>query len=376
MPWKVASAMSQREEFVALAQSEGVNMSELCLRSGISRKTGYKWLRRYLEGGEQSLDDLPKRPRHSPNRTGAEMEQLVVDLRREHPTKGGHVLARMLKDRGHNSVPTKSTVTAILRRHRLIEPADSLKHKAYRRFEHQRPNDLWQMDFKGHIPVGSGGRCHPLTVLDDHSRFSLGVRACADEKTQTVHDHLTSIFRRYGMPDTILVDNGSPWGSDFYHPFTSLTVWLVQLGVRVVHSRPYHPQTLGKLERFHRSLKTELLQGSKYTDLSHCQSSFDRWRDFYNLKRPHHALDLDTPASRYAISPRPFPETLPSVEYDTDDQVRSVDVNGRISFLGRSLPVGKAFRNRRVALRPTVNDGTWKVFFSVQLIATIDLRNL
>ena len=142
MPWKVASAMSQREEFVALAQSEGVNMSELCLRSGISRKTGYKWLSRYLEAGEQSLDDLPKRPHHSPNRTGAEMEQLVVDLRREHPTKGGHVLARMLKDRGHNGVPTKSTVTAILRRHRLIEPADSLKHKAYRRFEHptsQRP---------------------------------------------------------------------------------------------------------------------------------------------------------------------------------------------------------------------------------------------
>ena len=210
MPWKVASAMSQREEFVALAQCEGVNMSELCLRSGISRKTGYKWLRRYLEAGEQSLDDLPKRPHNSPNRTGAEMEQLVVDLRREHPTKGGHVLARMLKDSGHNGVPSKSTVTAILRRHRLIEPADSLKHKPYRRFEHQRPNDLWQMDFKGHIPVGSGGRCHPLTVLDDHSRFSLGVRACADEKTQTVHDHLTSIFRRYGMPDTILVDNGSP----------------------------------------------------------------------------------------------------------------------------------------------------------------------
>ena len=307
MPWKVASAMSQREEFVALAQSEGVNMSELCLRSGISRKTGYKWLSRYLEAGEQSLDDLPKRPHHSPNRTGAEMEQLVVDLRREHPTKGGHVLARMLKDRGHNSVPTKSTITAILRRHRLIEPADSLKHKAYRRFEHQRPNDLWQMDFKGHIPVGSGGRCHPLTVLDDHSRFSLGVRACADEKTQTVHDHLTSIFRRYGMPDTILVDNGSPWGSDFYHPFTSLTVWLVQLGVRVVHSRPYHPQTLGKLERFHRSLKTELLQGSKYTDLSHCQSSFDRWRDFYNLQRPSPRPGPRYPCQQIHHQPSAFP---------------------------------------------------------------------
>ena len=317
MPWRVETVMSQRKEFVALARSEGVSMSELCLRSGISRKTGYKWLRRYLEGGEQRLDDLPKRPHHSPNRTSADMEQLVVDLRREHPTKGGHVLARILKGRGHNSVPSKSTITAILRRHQLIEPSESLKHKPYKRFEHERPNQLWQMDFKGHIPVVSGGRCHPLTVLDDHSRFSLGVRACADERTQTVHDHLTSIFSHYGMPNTILVDNGSPWGSDVDHPFTPLTVWLVQLGVRV---------------------------------------------------------DLDTPASRYTVSPRPFPETLPTVEYDTDDQVRSVDVNGRISFLGRSFPVGKAFRGKRVALRPTPTDGTWKVFFSIQSIATIDLN--
>ena len=137
------------------------------------------------------------------------MEQLVVFAGsippREEPG---------LKDRGHNSVPSKSTITAILRRHQLIEPSESLKHKPYKRFEHERPNQLWQMDFKGHIPVGSGGRCHPLTVLDDHSRFSLGVRACADERTQTVHDHLTSIFSHYGMPNTILVDNGSPWGSD------------------------------------------------------------------------------------------------------------------------------------------------------------------
>ena len=373
MPWKVESVMSQRREFVTLAQSEGANMSELCMRSGISRKTGYKWLRRHLEGGEGSLDDLPRRPHHSPNRTGAEMEHLVVDLRKEFPTKGGHVLARMLKDRGHTGVPAKSTITTILRRHGLIEAAQSLKHKPYRRFERPRPNDLWQMDFKGHIPITRGGRCHPLTVLDDHSRFSLGVRACADDRTQTVRDHLTSIFRLYGMPHTILVDNGSPWGKDLDHPFTPLTVWLLQLGIRVIHSRPYHPQTLGKLERFHRSLKTELLQGISYTDLSHCQSSFDTWRDFYNLQRPHYALDLNTPASRYTISSRPFPETLPSVEYDTDDLERSVDANGRIYFRGKVFRVGKPFKGKSVALRPGPKDGTWDVFFSIQPIVTIEL---
>ena len=197
MPWRVEPVMSQRKEFVTLAQSEGVNMSELCQRTGVSRKTGYKWLRRYLEGGDQGLHDLSKRPLQSPNRTSQEIEQLVVDLRREHPTKGGHVLARMLQDRGYEGVPSKSTITAILRRHGLIDPSESAKHEPYKRFEHDEPNDLWQMDFKGHFPMSRGGRCHPLTVLDDHSRFSLGVRACRDERGQTVprapHVHLSPL---------------------------------------------------------------------------------------------------------------------------------------------------------------------------------------
>ena len=373
MPWRVEPIVSQRKELVTLAQCEGVNMSELCQRIGVSRKTGYKWLRRYLEGGDQGLHDLSKRPQHSPNRTSQEVEQRVVDLRREYPNKGSHVLARMLRDRGYERVPSKSTITAILRRHGLIEPSESAKHERYKRFEHAEPNDLWQMDFKGHIPMSRGGRCHPLTVLDDHSRFSLGVRACRDERGQTVQNHLTSIFVHYGMPYSILVDNGSPWGSDLVHPFTALTVWMIQLGIRVVHSRPYHPQTLGKLERFHRSLKAELLQGSSYADIDHCQRGFDRWRHFYNLERPHHALELDTPASRYTLSPRPFPQSLPIIEYDTDDQVRTVDVNGRIAFMGRSFSVGKAFRRKQVALRPTSTDGLWNVFFSTQLITSIDL---
>ena len=375
MPWKVDTVMSQRKEFVILAQAEGANMSELCRRSGISRKTGYKWLGRHAEGGDMGLYDLSKRPHHSPNRTSPQIEQAVVALRLEHPTKGAHVIARMLQDRGYDQAPSKSTITAILRRYGLIEPAESAKRMPYRRFEHAEPNDLWQMDFKGHIPMSRGGRCHPLTVLDDHSRFSLGVRACRNEKGQTVHEHLSSIFDHYGMPHAILVDNGPPWGSDLAHPFTPLTVWLIQLGIRVVHSRPRHPQTLGKLERFHRSLKAELLQGRSFADIDHCQSSFDRWRDFYNLERPHHALELNTPASRYTPSHRSFPQTLPTVEYDSGDIVRTVDVNGRISFQGRPFRVGKGFRGKRVALRPATTDSAWTVYFSVQPIATIDLDN-
>ena len=373
MPWKVETVMSRRRELVTLAQLDGADMSELCRRNGISRKTGYKWLRRYLEGGDESLQDLSRRPHRSPNRTSSEMEQVVVELRREHPTKGGHVLARMLKDRRYDGVPSKSTITAVLRRHGLIDPAESAKRQPYKRFERDEPNELWQMDFKGHVGM-SRGRCHPLTALDDHSRFNVGLKACRDERTQTVRDQLTLIFRHYGMPLSMLMDNGSPWGSDSDHPFTPLTVWLIQLGIRVIHSRPYHPQTLGKLERFHRSLKAELLAGRTYIDLPHCQAAFDRWRDFYNLERPHHALDLDTPASHYTLSDRPFPETLPTIEYDTDDKVRSVDVSGRISFLGKEFRVGKAFSGKRVALRPTKTDRIWNVFFSVQPIATVDLN--
>ena len=374
MPWKVETVMSQRQEFVTLAQADGVNLSELCRRFGISRKTGYQWLRRYRADGLPALQDRSPRPRRSPRRTSPAVEQRVVARRHAHPTKGSHVLARMLTDRGDKMVLAKSTSTTILRRHDRIAPAESAKRQPYQRFEHAHPNELWPLDCKGHFPLGSGGRCHPLTVLDDHSRFSLGVRACANEPGPTVQGQLTASFQHYGLPTAMLVDNGPPWGQDRAHPFPPLTVWLLHLGIRVVHSRPDHPQPLGKLERFQRSLQAELRQGHHCPDLGHCQARFDRWRHFYNLERPHHALALDTPASRYTLSPRPFPAVLPRLEYAADDEVRTVAVSGRISFRGRGYRVGKAFRGQRVALRPPTTDGTWQVCFAAQPITTSDLR--
>src|SRR5262249_9640533 len=161
------------------------------------------------------------------------------------------------------------------------------------------------------------GRCHPLTVLDDHSRFALGLEACANEQGVTVQERLTTIFRRYGLPRRMTMDNGSPWGNDSTHPHTPLTVSLMRLGIGVGHSRPYHPQTQGKDERFHRTLKVEVLHGRTFRDLPHCQAAFDEWRTVYNVQRPHEALAMATPGSRYAISARPFPASLPAVEYDT-----------------------------------------------------------
>jgi transposase InsO family protein len=270
-------------------------------------------------------------------------------------------------------VPSASTITAILRRTGHIAPEESSRHQPWKRFEAAAPNDLWQMDFKGHFEI-PGGRCHPLTALDDHSRFSLRLQACTDETHITVQGHLIDMFRRYGLPRQMLFDNGPPWGSNAEHPYTLFTVWLMRLRIGVIHSRPHHPQTMGKEERFHRTLKAEVLQYCTGEALDVCQERFDAWREVYNLYRPHEALGMAVPASRYCLSSRQFPETLPPIEYGPDDQVRKVQQGGMLNYRGRAFRISKAFYGQPVALRPTQIDGIFEVFFCNQKITHVDLR--
>lgn len=374
MPWLQVTLMSQRKEFIKLAMVDGANLARLCQGFNISRKTGYKWLARYLGGGEAGLQDRCRRPQSSPWVTPRVLETAVLGVREAHPAWGGRKIRARLQALGFEAVPAASTITAILHRHGKIDPAEALKHRAWQRFEAQAPNDLWQMDFKGHVAMAQG-RCHPLTVLDDHSRYALGLEACADERTATVKERLTRIFRCYGLPRKMLMDNGSPWGADWEHPYTPLTVWLLRLGLGVTHSRPYHPQTLGKDERFHRTLKAEVLTYCQGLELPQYQPRFDAWRLIYNLERPHEALGLAVPASRYLVSPRRFQETLPPLEYGPGDQVRKVQAEGWISFRGQDFHLGRAFRGEVVALRPTSSDGVWEVVFCSQRITKIDLKN-
>lgn len=242
MVWKATSIVEQREEFARLASVSGANMSELCERFGVSRTSGYKWLSRYRSSGRAGLQDQSRRPRTSPDRTESRVEQLVVELRQRHPAWGGRKLRarlRALQVVAEDQVPAASTITEILRRHQLLDAAESAKHRPFTRFERPRPNDLWQMDFKGHFAVTRGGRCHPLTVLDDHSRFVLALRACENEQTATVQSALTEAFRRYGLPAQMLADNGSPWGDSGQASHTGLGVWLLRLGIELTHGRPY-----------------------------------------------------------------------------------------------------------------------------------------
>ncbi len=377
MPWKASTTMSLRQEWVSKALEEGANISQLCRDYGISRKTGYKWLKRYAEAGESGLVEQSRRPKSSPCQTAGEVERLIVAAREAHPAWGGRKLKRWLEDQGHTSLPAPSTITAILRRQGQLDPAESLKHQPFQRFEMGAPNELWQMDFKGPFCLEDGQACHPLTVLDDHSRFLVGLRACPDETYLTVQQQLTELFRCYGLPQRMLMDNGSPWGDTGQAPYTRLTVWLLRLGIAVSHGRAYHPQTQGKDERLHRTLKAELLTRSPLPDLQACQRAFDAWRDVYNLQRPHEALDLRPPVSRFQPSDRPFPETLPPLVYPAEMLVRKVDATGRISLRNRPLRVGKAFCGYPVGLSPDLlTDGVFHVFFGSFEIRILDLRSL
>jgi len=375
MPFHEVSRMDARLEFVMLAAQEGANVRQLCRRFGISPTTGYKWLERWRIEGRVGLQELPRRPQNSPSRSAAVMEKAVLSVRAEHPAWGGRKIARRLKDLGQEAVPAASTVTAILKRNGVELGVYGGGQSAFTRFERSRPNELWQMDFKGHVALHVG-RLHPLTVLDDHSRFNVVLAACANQRTETVRQQLITAFRRYGLPEGLITDNGSPWGDGPGSPYTPLGVWLIEHGIKISHSRPYHPQTMGKDERFHRSLKAEVLSGSPFADLAAAERAFDRWRNIYNSQRPHEALKLAVPVSRYQPSPRDYVETIAPFEYAPGDIVRRVQQGGHVSLLGRVVKVPKAFRGKAMAFRPTKHDGVFDVVFRTQMIATIDIHPL
>jgi transposase InsO family protein len=375
MPWKISSAMSQRHEFVMLASQQEANVRQLCRQFGICSATAYKWLSRYQSQGLQGLQELSRRPHRSPGQTATQVEKAVIAQRRKHPAWGGRKLRDRLLALGHVQVPSPSTITRILDRYHLLTNEEALKRKPWIRFVHPQPNDLWQMDFKGDFALGRS-RCYPLTVLDDHSRFALGLVACPNQRTETTRTALVSIFRRYGLPWRMAMDNGSPWAA-YHHGrtcYTEFSVWLIRLGIRLSFSRPHHPQTQGKVERFHRTLAVELLRDQLWANQQDCQRALEKWRAQYNLIRPHEALDMKTPAARYQASARPFPEVLLPIEYDDNEITRKVGDRGQVKYQQRKFFLGNAFAGLRVALRPTSNDALLDVYLCHQWIGLIDLK--
>lgn len=372
MPWQEQRTVTLRREFVTFAQRAEIPLRTLCRQFGISPQTGYKWLARAAADPTDPLTDRSRRPQTSPRQTSAAVVEQIVALRAQHPTWGGRKLHAWLQQHGHDPVPAPSTITDILRRAGQLTPNPDAPRR-WQRFERAAPNELWQLDFMGHRPLGAD-RVHPLTLVDDHSRFLLLLAACADEQGTGVKTHLTTCFQRYGLPWALLTDNGPPWGATGQGGITRLEAWLMRLGIAVVHGRPYHPQTQGKVERLHETIAADVFAFIPLPDLAAAQRTFDHFRAEYNHDRPHEALAYAVPAARYQPSPRPFPATLPEITYAPGDVVRKVRHQGAIWFHNHSYFVGTGLIGLHVAVRPTTTDGVFAIVFCAQQIGQIDLH--
>ncbi len=238
MPWNTPTAMSLRRELVLLASQPEANVAELARRYAVSRKTAYKWIARYRDGGVDALADRPRSPQRSPNRTPPETEHAVLRVREAHPRWGGRKIRTVLL-REQPASPSPATITAILRRHGRLS-AEPVPRRPMTRFEAEAPNDLWQMDHKGDFLLGDETRCFPLTVLDDHSRFSLCIDGQLTQQRGPVQDRLTALFERYGLPRRLLCDNGRPWGSGWrrvdtdgrsWPHYTGLAAWAIRVAL-------------------------------------------------------------------------------------------------------------------------------------------------
>lgn len=359
MPWNTREVMTLKEEFVSRAKEE--NISKLCREYKISRPTAYKWISRYENEGMPGLFERSKRPLSIPIKTSDSITSLILATRDRYPAWGARKLRQILINAGHQDLPSEKTFNRVLQRSGKIDPKESEKRQPYIRFEKKNPNELWQMDFKGHFEIIEG-RCHPLTVLDDCSRFSICLKACAQEDEVSVRSGLEKAFHDYGLPDAMTMDNGSPWKGSVGQRFSTLTIWLMRLGIKIYHSRPYHPQTQGKDERFHRSLKEELLRFQNFRDMIDAQKNFDEWRYIYNHIRPHEALDLRCPAQKYVTSSKKFPTQLLEPNYKPDDQVRKVRNGGSISFMGENYFLGESLSGECVGLRQR-GERKWDIYY-------------
>ena len=369
MPWQNTEPMEQKILFINRALGVGRGeFSGLCREFGISRKTGYKWCRRYREARSLGgLAERSRRPRRSPRRIEVSVEEAILRLR-EPDGWGARKIAFLLWEQGVSV--SVATVHRTLLRHGRVHRMDQ-HSPALRRFERPRPNDLVQADFKG--PMGRGGvRDEPLTVLDDHSRFALGVFALRDHSSGRVRDCFEQVFQRYGLPRQLLLDHGVPWWNNRNGwGLSRLSVFLMQQGIDLIFSRVGHPQTQGKIERFHRTLGRSMTHQGVPTRWEQWQQRYDRFLERYNHQRPHEALGMERPAQRYQASGRSYTGRVPHWSYPGSLEERVVDAAGTLRVGGRRYFVCEALAHQTVALEWVGEHGL--VRFRHMYVREIDL---
>ena len=327
MPWESRTVEDQRREF-AQAAIHCSNFSALCREFGIDRHTGYKWKARYE--AQQPLADKSRRPHSSPARTPEDVEQLILAVRADNPGWGARTIRDVLLAEGHRNIPCSKTVNNILHRYGCIRPEESQKRQPFIRFEKALCNQMWQADFKGEFRMGDNNYCYPLTILDDHSRYSLKI-APRLSTANVVIPVFTEAFREFGIPDCILSDNGVQFAG-FKKGYTQFERWLMDLDILPVHGRIKHPQTQGKIERFHRTMKQELLNHTEIADIADAEIKLCNWRDKYNNVRPHEALGMKRPGDVYTPSQRQYTENIKKYEYGGAYHVIKVNSWGYVRF--------------------------------------------
>lgn len=371
MPWEERGLAQMRKEFVERVQRKEKSKAALCREYGISRPTGDKWIARYMAG--ESLEDQSRRPFHTPNKTKETVESVIVDYRKDHPAIGAMKIHRILENKGYTDLPSVKTVNNILKRNNLIIPEASAAATPYKRFEKNTPNEMWQADYKGHFALKNGQRCHPLNIVDDCSRFNLCSKAQASETYEEFKPQLIRVFEEYGMPFSILCDNGNPWGTQQSMGFTHCEVWLMEHGVLTLHGRPIHPQTQGKEESYNRSMTKELLKFKEFEDMEDADREFQLYREFYNYERPHHSLGLETPSQRYVKSERVYSDQVVQWEYPEDCAIRKVKSTGYVTLDGQGFFLSEAFGGKEIAIRESHTAGRINIYFRQFKIAQIDM---
>lgn len=373
MPWKEKTVKESRVEFVKRVLAREKNKSALCREYGISRVTGDKWIKRYLNG--ECMDNQSTRPFHSPNRISPEMEALIVQARLKEPAIGAVKTRRMLINAGLQQPPAASTINEVFRRNGLITKAASEAARPIVRFAKDEPNDMWQADFKGKFLMQNRKHCHPLAIIDDCSRACLCADAKENEQLIGTMESFLRTFRQYGLPKVLLCDNGTPWGSSQSTSITRFEVWLMELGVLCMHIRPSHPQTQGKIERFNGSYKRERLAFYTPEDIQDAQRSRLEYMNFYNFDRPHCALDLDVPMKHYTPSSRKYPEIILPWEYEAGGELRKIKDSGYLTYNGHGYYLSEGLAGKEIMIYPSESrDGIFNIVFRQFQVAKLDLN--
>ncbi len=365
MPWSQTTPMDQKTPFIADYLRRTLSITELCELYGVSRKTGYTWIERYLRYGPPGLEERSRKPCCSPHQTPQHVVDACIELRCRHPAWGAKTLLAILHTRHPSwSLPGRSTVCDILRRNGLVP-----KKRHHRHIGHPgkpttlmaAPNDVWSADFKGQFKTSDGLYGYPLTVADGYSRFLLGCQALSSTRVAEAKPTFTRLFKEFGLPKRIRTDNGVPFATNTLARLSQLSAWWVRLGILPEFIEPGKPQQHGRHERMHRTLKAETTRPPAHTRRAQ-QRCFARFRQACNLERPHAALEMQTPASRDEPSPRQMPHTRPPLQYPDRFEVRDVSANGGIRWNRQWVNVSITCVGEYVGLEE-IDDGVWNVYF-------------